>query len=128
MSKTTVLKPRMSEKAYAQSQSGVYVFKVQRSVDKTSIARAVEAQFDVTVTNVKTLVQKGKAKRTVRKGGRPVAGRESDFKKAYVTLKDGDSIPVFAAVEEAKAKAEKNAEKLEKAAAKAEKKTKKGDK
>jgi ribosomal protein L23 len=46
------------------------------------------------------MVQKGKAKRTVRKGGRPAQGRESDFKKAYVTLKEGDSIPLFAAGEE----------------------------
>lgn len=120
--KTTVLKPRMSEKAYAQSQNNVYVFKVDKSLDKTSISRAVALQFDVTVVDVKTLVQKGKAKRTVRKGGRPVAGRESDFKKAYVTVKEGDVIPVFAAVEEAEAKAEKTAEKIEKATAKVEKK------
>lgn len=100
MSKSMVLKPRVSEKAYAQSQNNVYVFKVDTSADKTSIARAVEAQFEVSVTDVKTAVQKGKAKRTVRKGGRPVAGRQSDFKKAYVTVKEGDSIPLFAAGEE----------------------------
>jgi large subunit ribosomal protein L23 len=100
MEKTIVLKPRVSEKAYAQSQDNVYVFKVDKSVDKLSIARAVEAQFGVTVKTVNTIVSKGKAKRTVRKGGRPVAGRTSDFKKAYVTLKEGDSIAMFASEEE----------------------------
>lgn len=118
MSKTIVLKPRVSEKSYAQSQNNVYIFKVDKSVDKTSIARAVEAQFEVTVTEVNTIVQKGKAKRTVRKGGRPVSGRESDFKKAYVTLKQGDTIPLFAAGEETeteKPKADKEAKKAIKA-------------
>lgn len=100
MSKTMVLKPRVSEKAYERSADGVYVFSVDKSADKLSIARAVEAQFGVTVETVNTIVSKGKAKRTVRKGGRPVAGRTSDFKKAYVSLKEGDSLPLFASAEE----------------------------
>jgi large subunit ribosomal protein L23 len=102
MDKTTVLKPRVSEKAYAKSQDNVYVFVVPKATNKHSIASAVEAQFGVTVLSVNTIVSKGKAKRTVRKGGRPIAGRTSDFKKAYVLLKEGDSIAVFAAEEEAK--------------------------
>lgn len=123
METAMVLKPRMSEKAYALSQSsGVFVFVVPRSTSKQAVAKAVEAQFKVTVVNVNTQNNKGKAKRTVRKGGRPVNGRESDKKMAYVKLKEGDSIPVFAAVEES----EKKAEKIEKAAEKAiEKKAKK---
>jgi large subunit ribosomal protein L23 len=108
MSKSMILKPRVSEKAYAQSANGVYVFSVDKSADKLSIARAVEAQFDVKVATVNTVVSKGKAKRTVRKGGRPIAGRTSDFKKAYVTLQEGQSIPLFASVEE-EAKEEKPA-------------------
>ncbi len=103
MEKTLVLKPRVSEKAYAESQQNVYVFGVDKHADKLSIARAVEAQFGVTVKSVNTVVSKGKAKRTIRKGGRPVAGRTSDFKKAYVTLKEGDSIALFAAAEDDKA-------------------------
>jgi large subunit ribosomal protein L23 len=103
--KTLVLKPRVSEKAYAKSQDNVYVFKVDKAANKNVISAAVEAQFGVTVMSIKTLVQKGKAKRTIRKGGRPVAGRESDFKKAYITLKDGDSIPVFNAEESTSAEA-----------------------
>src|SRR3546814_19411479 len=74
-----------------------------RISDWISDVGSSDLQFSVTVTSVNTAVTKGKAKRTVRKGGRPVAGRQSDFKKAYVTLKEGDSIPVFASEEEEKA-------------------------
>ena len=125
MNMTMVLKPRMSEKAYSLSQTnGVFVFIVPRDTSKQAIASAVEAQFKVTVVNVNTQNNKGKAKRTVRKGGRPVSGRESDKKMAYVTLKSGDSIPIFAALEES----EKKADKLEKAAEKAAEKTAKKEK
>lgn len=104
MDKTMVLKPRVSEKAYAQNQDrNVYVFMVPVSASKQAIANAIAAQFEVTVKTVNTTLTKGKAKRTIRKGGRPVAGRTSNFKKAYVTLKDGDSIAIFAAAEDQKA-------------------------
>lgn len=116
MSNTLVLRPRMSEKAYEQSQNNVYVFVVDKNAGKQTIAAAVEAQYKVSVTTVNTTVIKGKAKRTVRKGGRPVAGRDSDIKKAYVTLKQGDSIPLFASAEETKEddKSAKKAKKEEK--------------
>lgn len=115
MEKTLILKPRMSEKTYGLSQtSNVYVFTVPLSASKQQIAGSVEAQFGVTVTGVNTTLIKGKSKRTIRKGGRPIMGRQSNFKKAYVTLKEGDSLPVFAAVEEAEKKAAKAAEKEKK--------------
>ncbi len=126
MSKTMILRPRMSEKTYAQSQAQTYVFVVPKEANKHSVARAVEAQFEVTVTNVNILNQKGKAKRTVSKGGRRVAkGSQSDVKKAYVTLSEGQSLPIFEAIEEAEAKEEKINKQVEKAAKKAEKKEKK---
>ena len=114
MSKAIALKPRQSEKTYAQAVAlNVFVFDVPMSQNKIEIARAVEAQFDVTVTNVRVVIVKGKTARSIRIGGarKNVEGRRSDYKKAYVTLKAGDSIPVFAAVEEAEAKAEKAAKK-----------------
>ena len=129
----TVLKPRMSEKAYGVSQlRNTYVFDVEGDSNKHSVARAVAEQYSVTVTSVRVINVKGKTKRTVRKGGRPVMGRQSDVKKAYVTLQAGDSLPIFAAIEEAEAKQAAVTEKVEKAAAKAEakeaKETKKADK
>jgi large subunit ribosomal protein L23 len=118
----TVLKPRMSEKAYGVSQlRNTYVFDVDGDANKHSVARAVSEQYTVTVLSVRVVNQKGKVKRTVRKGGRPAMGRQSDYKKAYVTLKAGDTLPIFAAIEEAEAKEAKINEKVEKAAAKVEK-------
>ena len=127
MSKTMVLRPRLSEKAYGQSQANnTYVIEVPKDASKHSVARAVSAQFEVSVTNVNILNLKGKAKRTISRGGRRVAnGSQNDVKKAYVTLVEGQSLPFFAAAEEAEAKEEKIAEQVEKAAKKAKKKEEK---
>jgi ribosomal protein L23 len=103
-----IVTPRVSEKAYAQSQNNVYLFNVPLSFNKQQIASAVAGQFNVTVTNVKTLVQNGKAVRFNRgKRHNPGTTVRSDFKKAYVTLAAGSSIQVFneqqdAATEESK--------------------------
>lgn len=125
--KTLVLTPRMSEKAYSFSQSGgsTYVFDVPKDANKHTIARAICAQYPVTVAKVTTATIKGKAKRTVRKSGRAAIGRQSDVKKAYVTLKAGDKLSIFAAIEQEQVKAEKNEQALAKAAEKAAKKEKK---
>ena len=128
MSMSLVLKPRVSEKASGLSQvRNTYVFDVERAANKHTIARAVEAQYGVTVTEVNVVNAKGKTKRTVRKGGRPTAGRTSDVKKAYVTLKAGESMPIFAAIEEASAKEANANEQFAKAAAKAEAKSAKDE-
>lgn len=121
MSKTLTLKPRMSEKTYASSLStNTFVFNVPMSANKMQILEAVEAQFSVSVTSVRTSVAKGKQARSLRLGKyrKNVMGKRSDSKKAFVTLKEGDSIPVFAAIEEANAAEAKAAEKAEKKAKK----------
>ena len=128
MSKLMILKPRMSEKAYALSQvNRTYVIDVPRDATKITVVKAVEMQFDVTVTNVRMVLGKGKVKRTVRKGGRAITGTRSDVKKAYITVKSGSVLPFFAEIEaaeaEAKAKAEK-ASKTDKSAKKAKKEEK----
>ncbi len=130
MYKQITLKPRMSEKAYAQSQTTrTYAFEVPLKTNKQSIAQAVAMQFDVTVTNVNVMNINGKVKRLNRKGGRAINGREADYRKAYVTLAEGQSLPIFAAVEEADAKQEAVQEKVDKAALKqAEKDAKKAAK
>lgn len=118
-SKTISLKPRMTEKTYALSQAeNVYVFEVAKSVNKVQIKDAVEAQFGVNVASVKTLVEKGKNKPSFRKRTRSVYGKRPDIKKAYVTLTEKDSIPVFAAIERAEEKEKKLAEKAAKEAKK----------
>lgn len=88
--------PLVSEKAYANSQNGVYVFKAPLNMNKNEIKAAIEEQFEVTVTNIKTLVQSGKTVRFSRGKRRyPGTTTRKDTKKAYVTLKEGDSIKVF---------------------------------
>lgn len=97
MSVSMTLKPRMSEKAYAMSQtSNVYVFEVPVDATKLTVTEAVKAQFDVSVTDVNIMNVIGKVKRTVRRGGRATSGRRPRIKKAYVTLAEGDSIAIFA--------------------------------
>ncbi len=115
--KDIILIPRVSEKAYGMSQAAgvkTYIFEVPVAANKHTIARAISVQYDVTVTDVRTTTLKGKTKQTYRKGSRPQTGQRSDIKKAYVTLKDGDTLPLFVeeAAEEAKvAKAEEKAAK-----------------
>ena len=88
--------PRATEKAYGQSKNNIYVFDAPLTANKQEIVAAVEEQFEVKVTNIKTLVQTGKAIRFSR-GKNRVPGKTTrkDAKKAYITLADGDSIKVF---------------------------------
>lgn len=89
--------PRATEKAYAQSlATNTYVFNVPLNVNKQQIIAAIEAQYDVKVTGIKTLVQSGKAVRYSRGKNRyPGTTNRKDSKKAYVTLAEGNSIQVF---------------------------------
>lgn len=122
MSKTIALQPRLNEKTYGLAASRVYVFDVDRSVNKHTIARAVESQFEVKVTQVRTTNMSGKPKRTISLTGKRVKygddGSRSDFKKAYVTLAEGNALPFFDAIEEEEQKEQKVQEQFEKAAAK----------
>ena len=84
-----VLAPHITEKATMASEQNAVVFRVANDATKPQIKAAVEALFGVKVTGVNTIVQKGKTKRW--KGE---AYRRSDFKKAIVTLAEGQSIDV----------------------------------
>lgn len=117
MSKTMALKPRMSEKTYALSHAiNTYVFDVPKAANKIEVAKAVEQQFGVTVEQVRIVIVKGKIARSIRIGGarKMVSGKRADIKKAYVRIKDGESIPIFASIDEAEAKAKKAEEKAAK--------------
>ena len=84
-----IVAPHITEKATLLSEHNAVVFKVAKDATKPQIKAAVEALFDVTVTGVNTIVQKGKTKKWK---GAPY--QRSDMKKAIVTLKDGQSIDV----------------------------------
>lgn len=91
-----VITPRATEKAYGQSGRNIYVFNVPLGANKQQIAAAVSQQYDVTVKNVATAVQAGKAVRFSRGKNRyPGTTTRKDSKKAYVTLAEGSSIQIF---------------------------------
>jgi large subunit ribosomal protein L23 len=98
-----VIYPRVSEKSYAVAGTeNTYVFNVPVSANKIEVKNAVESQFSVNVETVNIIKMVGKTKRTVKKDGRRIYGKRSDYKKAYVKVKKGQTIPVFAAEEESK--------------------------
>ena len=84
-----IVAPHITEKATLLSEQNAVVFRVSNDATKPQIKAAVEALFDVKVTGVNTLVQKGKTKKWK---GTPYT--KSDVKKAIVTLADGQSIDV----------------------------------
>ena len=85
--------PHITEKSTMLSETNSVVFKVATSASKPEIKEAVEALFGVTVTQVNTIVTKGKTKRW--KG---TAYQRSDVKKAIVRLAEGQSIDVTSGI------------------------------
>ena len=119
--KLHLLEPRATEKSYLEQTNRIYVFPVKRTMGKQEIAKMVEKEFNVTVTDVRTLIRNGKkTKYSKGKHAYPGITTRPDKKFAYVRLKKGDSIKVFDEPEETKTSA-KEAKKAEKAAKKADK-------
>ena len=91
-----ILEPRATEKSYLEQTNRTYVFPVKKSASKQEIAKMVEKEFNVTVTEVRTLIRKGKKTRFSKgKHAYPGITHRQDKKFAYVKLKKGDSIKVF---------------------------------
>jgi large subunit ribosomal protein L23 len=88
-----LLHPLVTEKTNMFAESSQYGFVVNIAATKPQIKTAVEKIFNVKVEAVNTLVRKGKNK--VFKGRR---GRQSDIKKAYVRLADGQRIDIASGV------------------------------
>lgn len=85
-----ILTPKISEKAIYLADRGIFIFEVPTSTNKIEVAKAVEAQFKVNVTDVNMVIAKGKVKRF-----KQVFGRQKDTKKAMVKLKAGQKIELF---------------------------------
>lgn len=81
--------PVITEKSTMASENNQVIFNVASGATKPEIKRAVEALFSVKVKAVNTLNRKGKLKRF-----RGIMGKQSDVKKAIVTLQEGSSIDV----------------------------------
>ncbi len=82
-----IIAPVITEKSAIQKENNVYTFKVAKDANKIQIKKAIEEAFGVKVTKVNTLNTKSKSKRVGR-----YTGKTQAYKKAFVTLKDGDSI------------------------------------
>ncbi len=82
-----IIAPVITEKAAVQTEKNVYTFKVAASANKIEIKKAIEEAFGVKVVNVNTLNTKAKSKRVGR-----YTGKTRTYKKAFVTVADGDKI------------------------------------
>ena len=82
-----IMSPVITEKATKISENNQYVFKVSISSDKRVIKQAIEKLFKVKVKSINTTKVKGKTK--VFKGTK---GRRADYKKAIVSLKEGENL------------------------------------
>jgi large subunit ribosomal protein L23 len=86
-----ILAPRITEKSMADALAQQYTFVVHPRATKTQIRHAIEELFKVNVTKVNTVNVRGKARQFARRGVK-TAGKQSDTKKAIVTLKPGQKI------------------------------------
>jgi large subunit ribosomal protein L23 len=92
---TGILKrPIVTEKITGLQDRRQFSFEVSLDANKIQIAQAVEKKFKVTVTSVRTMTVKGKRKTQLTRKGR-FEGRKNTWKKAIVTLKEGDKIDYF---------------------------------
>lgn len=91
--KDILVRPLMTEKTTTGlGTDRTYAFEVGLAANKGQIAKAIGSFYDVEVESVRTLVMRGKTKRFGR-----YFGKRSNWKKAYVTLAEGNSIPLYEA-------------------------------
>lgn len=103
--------PRATEKAYVAQSKNQYIFFVPQTASKQEIAKRIGEEFKVTVIDVRVTTRKGKqTKYSKGKHAYPGITYRRDHKVAYITLKDGDKIPVFEEVKE-EVKEDKKADK-----------------
>ncbi len=91
-----LVKPILSEKANNQQEKlRRYAFRVHRRANKLEIKKAVEDFYGVSVEDVNTVVVPGKNKTRYTKAGF-IKGVKPSYKKAYITVAEGDSIDLYA--------------------------------
>ncbi len=86
-----IIRPIITEHSYDMMDENTYTFEVAKSANKIEVRQAVETLFDVTVTKVNTMNVKPKNKRV-----RYVMGKTRTWKKAMVTIAEGETIELFA--------------------------------
>ncbi|MDI6689205.1 MAG: 50S ribosomal protein L23 [Actinomycetota bacterium] len=89
-SRDIIIRPVVSEKSYKLIEQNKYTFEVHPTANKSEIRKAIEDIFKVAVVDVNTIPVKGKLR---RRGY--TFGRQRNWKKAIITLKEGDRIELF---------------------------------
>ncbi len=94
---SVLIKPLITEKASSLNEKGKYGFVVQKTANKVEIKKEVEQLYGVTVESVNTMIYQGKAKSKYAKS-KVIKGRTSAFKKAIITVADGEVIDFYSGV------------------------------
>lgn len=94
---SVLIKPVVTEKVSALNEKGKYGFIVNRTANKVEIKKAIEKMYGVTVEDVNTMNYLGKQKTRYTKS-RIISGRSSSYKKAIVTVADGDVIDFYSEI------------------------------
>ncbi|MCI9279836.1 MAG: 50S ribosomal protein L23 [Bacilli bacterium] len=84
-----IFAPVVTEKSMQNAEKNIYTFKVDKRATKTQIKKTIEAQFGVHVKTINTLITKPKDKRVGK-----YTGKTKTYKKAIVSLKDGETIEI----------------------------------
>ncbi|MBI4078927.1 MAG: 50S ribosomal protein L23 [Candidatus Levybacteria bacterium] len=92
MQQDVIIRPLITEQATKKAEKGKFTFHVEIGANKTAIKKAIEKSFLVHVTDVATIIVKGRTKRT---GMRRTEKKLSPWKKAVVTLKKDEKIDLF---------------------------------
>lgn len=94
---SVLVKPLVTEKVSALNEKGMYGFIVDQKANKVEIKKEVEKMYGVTVESVNTMNYLGKSKSRFTKS-RVITGRSSSFKKAIVTVAEGDVIDFYSEI------------------------------
>lgn len=84
-----IIAPVVTEKSSNNATKGIYTFKVDKKATKTQIKKTIEEHFNVHVESINTLLTKPKKRRVGK-----YAGKTKVYKKAIVTLKNGETIEI----------------------------------
>ena len=91
-----IVRPIQTEKAYREEAKRCYMFVAEAGARKPEIAKTVEKQYGVTVTDVRVAIRKGKTTKFSKgKHAYPGTTARADKRGAYVTLTEGDKIKIF---------------------------------
>ena len=94
---SVLIKPLVTEKVSALNEKGKYGFVVAKNANKVEIKKAVEKTYGVTVETVNTMRYVGKEKSRYTKTG-VVSGRTPSYKKAVVTVSEGEVIDFYSGI------------------------------